>query len=470
MTKNSRQSFRLLLTRQYAISFLLLLLILGGVTYFSLYQCLLQNLDHGILLIAQSEADFATRNAALHLHRTRNVLPGVQSQYLSRYVEILTISGNLVVSNHFSKISLLPPIQKGNDNEPAFRFAKLNNGRYRIISFPIEKDGQSYILQVATPMQSIENTLGYVMTVYSFSCVFVLLFALWLAWRLARRAVAPLDIITAISDRISVQELDQRIPIAPDMPIELYDLTQKLNHMFERLDLSTQTLRQFTADASHELKTPLTILKGEIQVALRKPRDAKAYQSLVESNLEEVERLILLVDALLQLSRFDQSRSAASLIYGVTEYNTVIRQCLPRWKTLAQEKRVQIIFDSPDTELWVNVAPAYIIQLLHNLFENALRASRPCSEIKVALLDMSQNVILSITDWGLGIDELYHQRIFERFFQVDASRSENTNHFGIGLSLCKAIVESHGGTLALKSKVGKGSTFSITFQKALLQA
>ena len=111
MTKNSRQSFRLLLTRQYAISFLLLLLILGGVTYFSLYQCLLQNLDHGILLIAQSEADFATRNAALHLHRTRNVLPGVQSQYLSRYVEILTISGNLVVSNHFSKISLEKPLK-----------------------------------------------------------------------------------------------------------------------------------------------------------------------------------------------------------------------------------------------------------------------------------------------------------------------------------------------------------------------
>ena len=466
MTKNSRQSFRLLLTRQYATSFLLLLLILGGVTYFSLYQCLLQNLDHGILLIAQSEADFATRNASLHLHRTRDVLPGVQSNYLSRYVEILDTSGHLVVSNHSSKISLLPPIQKGNDSEPIFRFAKMNKASYRIISLPIEKDGQSYILQVATPMQSIEGTLRYVMTVYSISCVLVLLFALWLAWRLARRAVAPLDIIAAISDRINVQELDKRIPIDPDMPIELYELTQKLNHMLARLELSTQALQQFTADASHELKTPLTILKGEIQVALRKPRDAKEYKSLVESNLEEVDRLILLVEALLQLSRFDQTRSTAPLISGVTEYNAVINQCLPRLKILAQEKRIQIIFESPGTELWVDIAPPYIIQLLHNLFENALKASTPGSQIKIVLAETSQTVILSITDWGSGIADIYHQRIFERFFQVDASRSENTNHFGIGLSLCKAIVETHGGTLELKSKVGEGSTFSIAFQKA----
>lgn len=466
MTKNSRQSFRFQLTRQYATSFLLLLLILGAVTYLSLYQCLLQNLDRGILLIAQSEADFATHNAALHLHRTRDVLPGGQGDYLPRYVEIVSPSGVLITANHALKTSLLPPPQHQSDREPSFHYAKLNKASYRMIYLPIEKDRQQYVLQVATPMQSIEETLSYVMTVYSIACILVLLFALWLAWRLAQRAVAPLEVMASISDHINVQQLDKRIPTDPDMPIELYELTQKLNHMLARLEFSTQALQQFTADASHELKTPLTILKGEIQVALRKPRDAKEYKSLVESNLEEVNRLILLVEALLQLSRFEQTQYSESLVSDMTEYHTLIKQCLPRWQELAHEKQIQVIIESTIPTLWINIAPPYVSQLLHNLFENALKASDPGSQIKIEISETPQTAILSIRDWGSGIADIYHQRIFERFFQVDASRSENNNHFGIGLSLCKAIVETHGGTLEVKSQLGKGSTFSIRFQKA----
>ena len=117
----------------------------------------------------------------------------------------------------------------------------------------------------------------------------------------------------------AAQELRSYQTPGDALPTELKPFTDAVNVLTARLEAHARRQEAFAADAAHELKTPLTILKGEIQVALRKPRDAKAYQSLVESNLEEVERLILLVDALLQLSRFDQSRSAASLICGVTE-------------------------------------------------------------------------------------------------------------------------------------------------------
>lgn len=461
----SRTPFRLQLTRQYAGSFLLLLLALGAMTYISLSQTLMQNLDRGLLLIAQSEADFATHNEHLHLHRTRDVLPGENSYSLPRYVQITDLKGQVVATNHgqpASPLRLDPQLLRANgQGETVFTRGSVHAAPYRLLYLPLSKNGQRYSLQVATPLQPVRDTLRQVMLGFAFSSLVVLALASWLGWRLAQRAVAPLEQIAAITDRIDLQQLSERLPESEAAPLELHEHTAKLNRMLARLEISTQALQQFTSDASHELRTPLTVLKGEIQVALRKPRENAEYRELLESNLEEVNRLILLAEALLTLSRFDQQSSTGQLLTGVTELQQLSEQVIERWREPAREQGVKLVREAGAQPLWTPVHPTYLEQVLYNLIDNALRVSDAGTTLTLALARDGEDLIMAVRDQGPGIAPEYHDRIFERFFQVNAARSGNRSHFGIGLSLCKAMIEAHGGRIDVQSRPGQGSTFSV---------
>lgn len=465
MNANSRTPFRLQLTRQYAGSFLLLLLALGAITYFSLSQTLLQNLDRGLLLIAQSEADFATHNETLHLHRTRDVLPGENSYSLPRYVQITDLEGRVVATNYGQETSPVSldrqQLKASGQGATVFDQGVVHGEAYRLLYLPLSKNGSRYSLQVATPLQPVNDTLRQVMLVYTLSSLAILALASWLGWRLAQRAVMPLELIADITDRIDMQQLSERIPEQADTPLELHELTARLNRMLARLEASTQTLQQFTSDASHELRTPLTVLKGEIQVALRKPRENAEYRELLESNLEEVNRLIRLAEALLTLSRFDQQSSTGQLLTGETELNQLSAQVLERWREPARERGVELVRTADTQPLWTNMHPTYLEQVLYNLIDNALRVSQPGSELKLAVTQAADAVRITVQDQGPGIAPEHQSRIFERFFQVESARSGNRSHFGIGLSLCKAIVEAHGGRIELDSQPGRGSSFRV---------
>lgn len=469
MTANSRTPFRLQLTRQYAGSFLLLLLILGAITYVSLHACLLQSLDRGLLLIAQSEADFATHNDELHLHRTRDVLPGTTTYSLPRFVQITDLSGRVVATNHgqsTSPLALNPQQLRANGaDETVLVQTTIKGEPYRLLYLPIRKAGQGYSLQVATPLAPLNETLTQVMSIYALSSLLILAIASWLGWRLAQRAVAPLEQIAAISDRIDVQQLSERIPESTAAPRELHELTSKLNGMLARLEQSTQALQQFTSDASHELRTPLTVLKGEMQVALRKRRSTDEYEELIASNLEEVNRLIQLAEALLSLSHFDQQRSTGQLLAGVTELGALGESALERWRERAQEQDVALELELPAQPLWTAMHSTYLDQILTNLLDNALRLSPPGSRLSLALAASEDEVALAVTDQGPGIAPEHQARVFERFFQVNAARTGNRRHFGIGLSLCKAMVEAHGGRIELESQPGQGSCFKVVLPK-----
>lgn len=469
MKANSRVPFRLQLTRQYATSFLFLLLALGVVTYFSLSQTLLQNLDRGLLLIAQSEADFATHNQKLHLHRTRDVLPGASNYSLPRFVQITDLKGRIVAENHgqtLSPFTLEPQQLRANEMDQTVLVRTwLNDQPYRLLYLPISKSGTRYSLQVATPLAPVRDTLTQVMTVYVLSSLLILVLASWLGWRLAQRAVAPLEEIAAISDRIDVQQLSERIPESLAASQELHELTHKLNRMLARLEMSTQALQQFTADASHELRTPLTVLKGEIQIALRKPRSVAEYHELLESNLEEVNRLIQLAEALLTLSRLEQQSSSGQLLRGETELIELVKQLTERWRESAQRQAVELVLEHPSQPLWTAVHPRYLEQVLYNLLDNALRVSPRDSQLGLKVSASGEKVCLAVSDQGPGIAPEHQLRVFERFFQVDAARTGNHGHFGIGLSLCKTMIEVHGGCIELNSELGRGSTFRVILNR-----
>ncbi len=465
MFTSSRSSFRLMLTRRYAASFCFLLLILGCVTYFSLYQSQLQSLDRSLLLIAQSEADFATQNAELHLHRTHDVLPGQGGYSLPRYVQITDLQGRILASNHgfpHSPFSLSAAELTANaDKKTLFAQHEVKKSPYRLLFLPIERRGQRYSLQIATPLTPLYETLNQVMGVFVLASLAILALAVWLGWRLAERAVAPLAQISQITSQIDLQQLHQRLPEHPDAPNELHQLTAQLNQMLDRLDLSAQALQQFTADASHELRTPLTVLKGEIQVALRKPRENQEYRDLLSSNLEEVNRLIQLAEVLLLLSHSEQQVHEGRLMPGQTELGHFLSQMVQRWQEAAQARQIVIDLDLSKGPVWLTVHPAYLEQIFANLCDNALRFSPLGAHLGVTLLQEAGNAGFALQDQGPGIAPADQNRIFERFYQVNQARTSNRQNFGIGLSLCKSLVEAHGGRIHLRSEVGQGSCFEV---------
>jgi len=466
MSTFSRKSFRLLLTRHYVASFFCLILLLGVVTCLSLYQNLLQSLDRSLLLIAQSEADFATQNADLHLHRTHDVLPGSSAYSLPRYVQITTLKGQLRASNHGFRESPFTLTLDRLPSHASFQVLTQNDLHrqpYRILYLAIEHKKQKYSLQVATPLAPIDETLLQVMGLFGIASVAILILASFWGWRIAGRAVAPLAQIAAITAQIDLKQLSQRIPDTPQAPQELYELTTQLNAMLARLEQAASELRAFTANASHELRTPLTILKGEIQVALRKPRENQAYKTLLLSNLEEVNRLIQLAEVLLNFNRIEQASEMGTLLEGHTALEPLLEKTRLRWLEKAHEKGIGLIHIAKGQQHSVAVHTRYLEQILDNLLENALRFSPVGSQIQLDVIELPHLLGFSVTDQGPGISAADQGRIFERFFQVEQARTENRQHFGMGLALSKTLAESHGGQILLASEMGQGCCFKVLF-------
>lgn len=463
----SRPTFQGQLSLRYAASFLLLLVLLGGITWLNLHHCLVSSLDRNLLVIGHSEADFARHNA-LQLHAAEtggaDEKAAMDLGVMPHHVQLWNADARMLAHNHPHKLPLplsSPEFQASLQGHSALTHLVYQGQPYRVLYFPLSVGGKPYTLQVATSLASVRRTLWEVMGIYLLSSLAMLALAYGLGWRLARRAVAPLSEITSIAGRISLAELGERVPSTPHTPQEVHELSQMLNQMLDRLENAARALQQFTADAAHELRTPLTILKGEIQVALRKSRPVEEYRDLLESNLEEVNRLIQLAEALLSLSRFERLHSSGQLLQGETDFGRLLAQVAERFAAAADAQGVVLQVETASRPITAAVHPAYIEQVIYNLLDNALQVSPPQSRILLRLPADREQAVFEIWDQGPGIAPEFQARIFERFFQIGASRTGNRQHFGIGLSLCQAIVTAHGGRIEVFSSSGQGSRFCV---------
>jgi len=228
--------------------------------------------------------------------------------------------------------------------------------------------------------------------------------------------------------------------------------------MIARLEASFRQVRQFSADASHELRTPLTVIKGEAELALRRPRPAEDYRLVLESTLEEIDRMTRIVDELLFLSRTDLGEVAIESL--PVRLDTLVEDIRRQTAVLGQEHGVQVTVGSVD--------PAPVLgdelrlrELLLNLVDNAVKYSRPGGKVEIALVRESATARLSVTDQGIGIDPEELGRIFDRFYRTDAARAHAKKGTGLGLSICKWIAEAHHGRIEVQSTVGQGSRFTV---------
>jgi heavy metal sensor kinase len=311
-------------------------------------------------------------------------------------------------------------------------------------------DGQTFDLEVGASVRGDQHTLDLLRLLLLSLSPLVIVIACAGGWWLSGRALKPVKDVTAAALSISIENLSKRLPV-PSTGDELADLTEVLNTMLARLESAVKTLSQFVADASHEFRTPLAVIRTTAELALRRARAPEAYRDSLQEIGVEAERMTVLVEDLLILARSDAG--VADMPLSPLDLSEVLRDVLAEMRNLAEFRRIQIraILD----KVMISGNQAALHRALLVLLDNALKYSAEGGEVIVTLADNS----IEIKDFGTGISQEDLPHIFKRFYQADRARSQGG--YGLGLSLAESIVRAHGGSIEVSSTLGEGSTFRV---------
>ncbi len=337
----------------------------------------------------------------------------------------------------------------------------------RSLYYPLERLGPlhaHHVLQVAAPMEARNQLLAWLARLLALVTALVGLATFLGAWWFARRMVKPVNEIIDQAEGMEARTLDRRIDAHADLR-EYERLVRVLNVMLARLDYAFDAQRRFTADASHELRSPLTALRGEIELALRRERDPAEYRRVLGSSLQEVERLSQLTEDLLTLARSDagviQPRLQRTDVPERAEH--VLRRLQPR----AAEKELDVRLEAEGDADGI-FDPGLVDQLLWNLVDNAVKFTPSGGTVEVAVRGAGDHIEVRVADTGPGIPSEDLDRIFERFYRADASRTPHTDESGtgLGLSIVHAIAEVHGGTVRAGNRAEGGAEFTVALPRA----
>jgi len=277
---------------------------------------------------------------------------------------------------------------------------------------------------------------------------------------IATRSLRPLDAMARQARRISSESLSKRLP-NPNPNDELGRLATVFNETLARLEASFTELQRFTADASHELRSPLTALRAVGEVALRDGNDPAVLRETIGSMLEEAQRLTDLVDALLTLARMDTTK--ADVVREEVNIAALLNEVRDQFEVLANEKR-QNIAVTGENDITVHADRTLLHLALVNLVHNAIRHGPANSQISITAVCSARKIDISVKDTGSGVPPEYHEKIFERFFRVDKARSRAQGGVGLGLAIAKQAVERNGGRIIFEDNSAGGSVFRIQFE------
>jgi two-component system, OmpR family, sensor kinase len=283
-------------------------------------------------------------------------------------------------------------------------------------------------------------------------------FAVGLAggWWLSRRAVQPIETMSATAASISAAHLDRRIDVA-GADNELAALGRVLNAMFDRLEAAFHQQMRFTADASHELRTPLAIVLTNAEVALGRPRSPEEYREALEVCAQAARRMKHLADDLLVLARADAGRLELQSVS--LDLKEIASETAALIAPLAQEKKIDIAVTGDSA--CAHGDPDRLLQVVTNLVSNAINYNREGGRVTLETSTTDAHALLTVADTGAGISEADLPHVFDRFYRADQSRTRQRGGAGLGLSICKTIVESHGGSIEIASQQGRGTTVTI---------
>ena len=336
------------------------------------------------------------------------------------------------------------------------------------------------IRQIQTPIINKEKVVGYLvvaMSLEDFEIVQILKNILFISYPLilillfliarffAGKSIKPVSTIIDTSSQITKDNLKTRIPL-PVNKDELYVLSQNINNLLDRVENAIEREKQFTSDASHELRTPLAVMKGTMEVLIRKPRDQKEYEEKINFCITEVDRLNHMVDQLLLLARFENQKQN---IKNETIYlNAIILDNLTRFSSKIENKKLKV--NTEFSEDFYIQSDNYLVSIvISNLISNAIKYSNKNGEININLVNNNNQISFSIADKGIGISPVDIDKIFNSFYRSDVTNHAEIKGTGLGLSIVKRLCDLLKLEIAVESKLNHGTTFILSFPLAKLK-
>ena len=459
------RNIRFKLTIWYIVILGIILTSFSTFLYLTLSRSLYRGIDVKIKSIAEVIGSSSTNPYSQYSFSSidRMMKDSFGLKPVTKFIQVLDESGRIgKKSDNLQNLQLPISIRAlRNASQGKITFETTNAlGKYplRMVTVPvIHRRSLVNIVQVATSLEEVEEFLQTLWLILWITVPSALVIASLGGLFLANKALKPVDEITKTARRITSTSLNQRITLKRTND-EIGRLAETFNDMISRLGESFKQIRQFTADASHELRTPLTILKGETEVGLRKMRGPGEYRKILSSNLEEVNHMSQIVDNLLFLSKADMGK--IHLERQRINLTKLVSEVHAQTKAMTITKGINFsVSNAVNSEVIGD--RLRLRELLLNLVDNAVKYTPEGGEMKITLERDDGRAKLRITDNGIGIALQVQPHIFDRFFRVDKARSREAGGSGLGLSICKWIVEAHGGEISVESEIGRGSTFTV---------
>ena len=473
MRVSSRLPVRWRLTLWYAALLAVVMALFGGAVYFGLRQQLYASFDEQLL----DQAALAL--ATLHTENGKPALaPGAQNA--EYFLRLLAADGQVIAeadgrfggvplergavdaalagATRFDLVTATPLERDPPDEEDAN--APSDPGSpvpqvLRMVTLPVrlQEDGAPVgALQVALDRDDIDEALAQLLTVLTVASPLVLFLAAGGGYVLAGRALAPVATIAALAARIGARDLGARLNL--DLPDdELGRLARTFDAMLARIDDAFARQRRFTGDAAHELRTPLSLMRGQIDLALARPRSAAAYREALHGLDADVARMTGLVGTLLTLARADAGKLTAER----TPCDLAAMVALIGEQYAGQAKDARVVLRGDTVPTPVVADEDLLVQLLVNLVDNALAHTPAGGSVTIGCRLRDGQVHLWVADSGEGIAPEHLPHVRERFYRVDAGRARGQGGTGLGLAICQAIAEAHGGSIAIESGPGRGT-------------
>lgn len=349
------------------------------------------------------------------------------------------------------------PLPAPNDKEVTFVTTNLDWWQYRVARQRVYIDGEPFVIDAAVPTEPFDQALDRFRDKEREFIPLLIVLATLLGYWLSGRALAPVTRIIATTERIGVQNLSQRLEV-PRANDELRRLTETVNAMLGRIEASVTRITQFTADASHDLRTPLALIRTNAELALRRPRSEVEYREALSRVLAASEETTQLIEKLLTLARADAG--AAQLKFEIVDLGEVLQKVSRQGQMLAGSKGLIYVERLCVEPKYMQADASAIETLLLSVLDNAVKYT-PTGQVILRSSVEHEAALIEVEDTGIGIAEKDIPRIFDRFFRADQARSREIRGSGLGLAIAQWIAEKHRGTIEVKSELGRGSIFSV---------
>jgi two-component system, OmpR family, sensor kinase len=424
-------------------------------------RMVLGQFDQALVELFKTEASAALADPKQSL-RVHEMPPGIgrpSFPRLDKFIQIVDLEGRVVArSANLGSVRLptspLLLAQLGAGEQVFETLRDFGDEPVRMLSAPVTVGGRTYAIQVAGSLDDASAALGSAHALFLIASAAILVAVGLTGALLATGILRPIDRIVSRARSMGASALAERLP-HPGGRDEMARLVETLNEMLGRIEQVFEAQRRFTADASHELRSPLSRLRAELEVTLRRPRSRPEYEEALQSCLSEVERLSRLTEELLTLARLDAGE-AQEIPAQPAPLAPILEEVVARMASDALRRNVKITLDAP-ADLTIKAAPGTAALVLANVLDNAVKFSPPGGEVRVWASIEAGDAIVSVSDSGPGVTEEEIPRLFERFYRGSAARRTEVPGTGLGLAICRILAESQGGGVLVTSGAGGGA-------------